>query len=1169
MSRETERHDHAAAYLRRPGQSTKFTLARPYRVAGAAFLGVVVLLGLLVGAFFLRLAYGPLALSWLAPEIVASLHELSGGAYNFQLAGASVANTANGPTVTVDGLVVKNGARAIFAAPRAELSVDLPSLLIGRVKPRRLVALGLQLRLSVHPDGTVAVSAGAEPVTATKIAPAPTTAPPISVPGAAPQRVELLRAAAGALRELMDLATSPASPIGRLDRVAVSGGTLVFDDRTMDRVVTYRDLTLSLEKGDGEMLFSAGATGPSRRWTAGAAAKGAPGARRDFLAEVHDLTIDEISLIGGFRRTGADTDAPLSGSLSFALGPDNRVLQAVGRVDVGKGFFRLDEPDHEPVMIDDINLTAGWDPAAHKILLSPITFKAGGFDLAFTGEAIPPPETADAAAPETDAWKIDVHLEKPTLVSPERVFEEPVKVNEAIFQGRLLNTLGKFVVDRFTLEGPHLHAGLTASAQFRDDVRVAYELVTHDTAIAKLARLWPTHVAPPVRAWFVEHISKGFLKTAKCAGEFDDAALVAMRYERPPPDDAVRVDGEVVDATVVDVVPGMPSITDVSGTLHVTGRTATFLAQSAILESAPGRRLTLKDARFAIPDNAIRPTPAQLDIDVSGNVEAVADVLNVPAIAKYASIPVQAENIKGQLAGRLHLDFEVGFDARDDQTKFTIDATTNNLVVEKLIGKERLDNGTLHVLASPDGLHVTGNGRIFGAPSTLDLHRAFGEKGAAQAQMTLTFDDAARQRAGYAIAGISGPINAIVRTPLPIDDVNTQIELDLTRTTIDHPIPGLTKAAGKPGKASFLFGKRGDAIILDQFNFEAGPAQAIGSIDLTREGWFRAAKFSSIRLSPGDDMHVDIARNGDVAKVVARAANFDARPLLLSLVRVNGERAGAGGGKGYANNGVGIDDVDIDFKSPIVTGHNKQILSNVDLKMERRSSKLRTLAVNGFFGREQLAIVMARNQNNAQQVEVASNDAGSFLSFLDVYRKMDAGILNASVQLGPNRAEGGLRIHDFFVKGEPTMRQLMAQSGVSRTDDRGVTRFDPDLVRVGQLQTKFAWTNGNLAVNEGVMSGPEIGMTFDGFVDFPRDRVDLSGTYIPAYALNSLLSNIPVLGVVITGGEHEGIFALNFRVTGQLSAPTVNVNPLSAIAPGLMRKIMGVLDGTVRPPPGQ
>jgi hypothetical protein len=199
-------------------------------------------------------------------------------------------------------------------------------------------------------------------------------------------------------------------------------------------------------------------------------------------------------------------------------------------------------------------------------------------------------------------------------------------------------------------------------------------------------------------------------------------------------------------------------------------------------------------------------------------------------------------------------------------------------------------------------------------------------------------------------------------------------------------------------------------------------------------------------------------------------------------------------------------------------------------------------------------------------VEVATNDGGSLLSFLDIYRKMESGALSATVQLSQNRADGALRIRDFYVKGEPTMRQLMAQGGAARTDDKGVMRIDPDSVRVGQLLTDFTWSAGRLSVREGVMSGPEIGMTFDGFIDFPRDRVDLSGSYVPAYALNSLLSKIPVVGVVIAGGQHEGIFALNYRLSGALSAPVVSVNPLSAIAPGLIRKILGVLDGTVRAP---
>jgi hypothetical protein len=103
-------------------------------------------------------------------------------------------------------------------------------------------------------------------------------------------------------------------------------------------------------------------------------------------------------------------------------------------------------------------------------------------------------------------------------------------------------------------------------------------------------------------------------------------------------------------------------------------------------------------------------------------------------------------------------------------------------------------------------------------------------------------------------------------------------------------------------------------------------------------------------------------------------------------------------------------------------------------------------------------------------------------------------------------------------------------------------------------------------VRDGVLSGPEIGLTFDGYIDFPRERLDLVGSYVPAYALNNLLSNIPVVGVVLAGGQHEGVFALSYRLYGALPSPSISVNPLSAIAPGLMRKIMGVIDGTARMP---
>jgi len=303
-----------------------------------------------------------------------------------------------------------------------------------------------------------------------------------------------------------------------------------------------------------------------------------------------------------------------------------------------------------------------------------------------------------------------------------------------------------------------------------------------------------------------------------------------------------------------------------------------------------------------------------------------------------------------------------------------------------------------------------------------------------------------------------------------------------------------------------------------------------------------------------------VQRGGEALKLTVRGANLDARPLLRGMMQ-GGERAS---GAATSKSSMSFDDFDLDLKSSLVTGYGKQILSNVDLKMERRNGHPRALLLGAMFGREQLVAQMKRQTSQAPEVEISTNDAGSFFSFLDIYKRMESGVLNATFQLSPGRADGTMQVRDFYLKNEPAVRQLMTQ-GVVRPDASGAMHFDHDTVRFSRLQAGFTWAGGRLALREGVMSGPEIGLTFDGALDFSRDRVDVSGAYVPAYALNNLLGNIPLFGEFL-GGRHEGLFALNYRITGDINAPSVVVNPLSAIAPGLLRKIMGVMDGTQRPP---
>ena len=63
------------------------------------------------------------------------------------------------------------------------------------------------------------------------------------------------------------------------------------------------------------------------------------------------------------------------------------------------------------------------------------------------------------------------------------------------------------------------------------------------------------------------------------------------------------------------------------------------------------------------------------------------------------------------------------------------------------------------------------------------------------------------------------------------------------------------------------------------------------------------------------------------------------------------------------------------------------------------------------------------------------------------------------------------------------------------------------------------------------------------------------------YTLNSLLGNIPGLGDVLVGPKGGGVFAATYQVSGALVDPDVTVNPLSALAPGILRGLVKGLFG--------
>ena len=121
-------------------------------------------------------------------------------------------------------------------------------------------------------------------------------------------------------------------------------------------------------------------------------------------------------------------------------------------------------------------------------------------------------------------------------------------------------------------------------------------------------------------------------------------------------------------------------------------------------------------------------------------------------------------------------------------------------------------------------------------------------------------------------------------------------------------------------------------------------------------------------------------------------------------------------------------------------------------------------------------------------------------------------------------------------------------------------------MRFDKLTANFTRNGGKLEVRDGVVANSAFGLTTKGFIDFSHDKVDLNGVFVPLYQFNNALGGIPLLGQFLTGGTNEGVFAINYRVTGAASGPTLNVNPLSGMTPGFLRKMFGAIDGTTPTP---
>jgi hypothetical protein len=1119
------------------------------------------------GALWWRLSSGPIALDVATPWLTAAIEQNFGNRHRVEVGGTVLERDSKGRTaLRLRDIVVRNPEGEIVAvAPRAEIGVSGTSLLLGKPRVASFLLVGANLEIRVNPDGHVDIFAGGKrpfmAISPVSLAPPDAaSAPPVaqSVQSGAPSLTALMERGiekniasvlawvdgVGAFGR--DGTTVDVTGFDGLDltEVGIKNGTLHVDDARNGRQWSFTEVTLSLTRPEqGGIAFAASSESEARSWSLSAALLPSRGGNRSLRLEAKEVMLDHLLLLlqvgdGQFHST-----LPISAELRAEIAPNGIPQVLRGRI-VASGYLGDPRNIDEQIHIESVDFRLDWD-AARGTLLAPIQLVSGSNRITLYTQLTPPQQ-------RDGVMLFSLHGGSVVLgpLPPDR---DPLVLKRIAV--RIRHDLAKQRIeleqaDLGTDDGKNVGLAITGKLDYsRPDAQLSLGLAGAQMSVSSLKRLWPSFVAPRVRAWVMQHLFSGAVDSIDIA---INTPLSTLPANGPPmADNALAIDVSIAGATLRPV-DGLPLVKDADITVRVTGRTATVKLGRGNAEISPGRRLVASNVLFELPDMS---APANVRFRLDGPVAAAAELLAYEKLRDISGTMFNPATSRGMMSAQIVLNMPLLRDLPKDSVNYNMNIDLTNFSAERMMMGQKVEAQLLRIAASNQAYQIKGDVKINGTPAQLEYRRARGET-EAEVRLQATLDEAARMRLGIDLGGaVSGsiPIKLGGRIPANERDAKLAVEADLTAARIDNLLPGWIKPPGRPVRATFILLKRDQSTRFEDIYVDGSGAMLRGSIEVDSANELVSANLPVFALADGDKATLKAERGSDgVLRVTMRGDIFDGRSFVRSSI------SGASSAPLSEQKPKPHRDLDLDVKVSRVLGHHGEALRSVELRFTRRGGQVRAFALNATLGRdtplkgdlrESRDLREPRGRNFASQViYLDTRDAGALLRFTDVYPRMNGGRL--WILMDPPRSDGGpqegvLNIRDFSIRGERELAGVLPNApNVSRDD-----------IVFTSMNVEFTRTAGRLAIRDGVVRGPIIGATIDGALDYQRDEMRLRGTFVPLYTLNNMFTQIPIVGLLFSGGDtNTGVFGLTYEVVGTPSQPTLRINPASALAPGILRK---------------
>jgi hypothetical protein len=649
--------------------------------------------------------------------------------------------------------------------------------------------------------------------------------------------------------------------------------------------------------------------------------------------------------------------------------------------------------------------------------------------------------------------------------------------------------------------------------------------------VRTLLKYWPMPVAPGARSWIDENIFAGTMGPLEAQTNFPPGML----DQNILPEDSLKLTFAMKDMEG-NYIKGLTRATNVMGDAVMTGDT--FKANFTSGRIGP---LIAKNGTALIP--------------------------NLHQVGTVGQFGVRVETTGGQVGADLMFKVPMLADLPVDDVGISVKAVVSDFAVT-LGGKTRLTDGAVTFEVDNTHLHQYGAINLADARMNVDWTEDFRTKDPVTTKLMVKgpMTEAAR-------AALNINLLRFFRGTVPITAditghrgslMHADVAVDFTPALLTVPIVNLEKTPGQAAAGHIGIDFAPGNVVQDQTIRVSGPFLNLsGTADFNRNGDLTVLNFPSVKMGPLNDLSFQLSRSvtgGD--DYLLRGRSLDGS----KIGRTGSNEQPGGGAAGPRPDDTPQGKFHINARLDRMAMRSGVSITPFNLDLAGIGMRPSGVSLSGNLvlnGKTAPIAASLENTNTGRKIVLTAGDAALLARGVFAFESMRGGTLVATVNL-PGQASdianpsnpapdftGVLNIKDFELINQPLISRLFAAGSLTGLSDL----MGGDGISIDEWNLPFTSKNNVIGVNGARAAGRAICATSDGYIDRPHGTLALKGSLVPACGVNSLISNIPLLGDILASKKGEGVLSATYSATGNMEQPNISTNPLSMLAPGIFRRI--------------